>query len=1540
MAGKSRHFSFLDVLTRQSLRAAAGEALPGGIQSSEQVGLRPAQPLTPAAGELGTPAGMTNQAATGGAAGQDPLTGRTIAQPPVAAQAGAPTWPEQGSEAPGLGGPAAAGAPATAAGHDPDHDHTADDVEAGDHSHGAEHEHEHEHDDHDHGHEHEHDVAHGHEHDHDHDHYHDHDHSSELVCAAMPAEAGLLSENGVIANGISLSAGTPLVALADTFRLSSNPTAQTTIYLDFDGHTTTGTSWNNATMGASFYSPAYNTDGNVSVFSNSELTLIQRVWQRVAADFAPFDVNVTTLAPPTDWLIKSSSNDPNYGIRVVMTSYGPSSSTAGGIAYINSFNWDSDTPTFVYNDSLLGVSEAISHEVGHTLGLSHDGTSSTGYYQGHGSGETGWASIMGVGYYQSVTTWDNGTFFGSTNNTSSANYNRGPDDLAIITGYNGFGYSIDQEGSTQATASALAIQGGSVSQFGTIETATDLDWYRFSLSTIGAINLSFDPYWYRSFIDTDGLWGGSANPYYAAISDANTGTAWADNGTNLDLGVELYNSLGTLVASANPTGLAASLNVSNLLADTYYLRLDGVGFGSPTVSSPTGYSDYASIGSYRISGSITGAATLPVISLSLGSNLSVSEDGSSNLVYTFSRSGDTSAALAVAVTLGGTASAGDYALSGLVLGQVQFAAGSATTTVTVDPTADSTQEADETVILQIADGTDYGIATAAAVTGTILNDDVPVVTLSVSPASVTEDGAPNLSYTFIRSYATAQSLVVSYTVAGTAINGTDYSGPSTTGEVKFITIAANATTATLTVNPTADTTIEADETVALSLFAGPGYSIGTTTPVVGTIVNDDLPVITLAIAPASATELGSGTLLYTFSRTGDLTSALTVGYAIGGSAINGTDYTAIGTSVTFAANASTATVAIDPLSDDLVETNETVSLTLQAGSGYSVGTATAVVGTIVNSDPPVITLAVSPAQVNESGAQGGLIYTFSRSTATSEALTVGFSVSGSAINGTDTSAIGTSITFAANASTATLVVNPLVDQLDESDETVEISLSNGSGYTVGTTTPVVGTIVNDSRPIVSLELAPAALSESAGTPLSWTFRRSGPLDAELSVGVSVSGSATAGSDYAAVGPSVTFLAGSDTASLAITPIDDAIAEADETIAISLNSSADYGRLTTTPVVGTILNDDLPELTLSLSTAVVNENGGVPLVYTFSRSGPTGSALTLNYSVAGTATLGGDYSGISSTGTLKTASFAAGSATTTVTVTPIGDTTVEADETVALTLEAGSGYTVGSATPVVGTIRNDDLPAISLSLSPTSVSENGTTNLVFTFTRSATTSDPLMVNFTVGGTATDGSDYTGVPSGTPRSVTIAGGSASAQVVVDPTDDTSVEGSETVVFTLAAGSGYSITTTAGVSGTITDNDTRTQTFTASQDTLTGQIGTDIFTFTNNSLTNSLFVSGTTVDRVISLVGANDRFDSPFRTTAITAANVGATAALSTTEIAKRLSNSRFAANGAVTFTFGSGSSQRTFLAINNGAAGYQSASDAIIEITGFNGLPQVF
>lgn len=258
-----------------------------------------------------------------------------------------------------------------------------------------------------------------------------------------------------IGGGTNTGGSSPF-AYSETFLLNSNPGVDHTIYLDFDGHTTSGTAWNNNfNGGADFFTPAYNPDG-VAGFSNSELTAIQHVWQRVTEDFAPFNVNVTTQEPgDLGDLIKSGSGDTRWGVRVAIggSSYDWYGNGAGGVAYIGSFNWNTDTPTYVFPDQLGNgfekyVAEAASHEAGHTLGLRHDGTSTQGYYSGHGSGETAWAPIMGVGYYNNLSQWSRGEY---------ADADRQEDDLAIITTQNGFGYRVDDYGDTNGTASVANL---------------------------------------------------------------------------------------------------------------------------------------------------------------------------------------------------------------------------------------------------------------------------------------------------------------------------------------------------------------------------------------------------------------------------------------------------------------------------------------------------------------------------------------------------------------------------------------------------------------------------------------------------------------------------------------------------------------------------------------------------------------------------------------------------------------------------------------------------------------------------------------------------------------------------------------------------------------------------------------------------------------------------------------------------------------------------------------------------------------------------
>jgi PKD repeat protein len=372
---------------------------------------------------------------------------------------------------------------------------------------------------------------------------------------------------------------------AETFRLHSKPGMNRVIYLDFNGHTTSSTSWNtNFTGGAAFTTPVYNTDGNAASFSEGEQANIQEIWKRVSEDYAAWDVDVTTEEPPLESLRKTTSTDPAYGIRVVI---GGSSSQwlgagAGGVAYMNSFGWNTDTPAFVFPDQLGNgfpkyVAEATSHEVGHTVALNHDGkTDGTEYY----TGTSAWAPIMGVGYSSTLTQFSRGEYAGA-NNTEN--------DTADIDGF--IPRSADLAGDDILTA--VPLSGASVSATGIIQSQADADLYRVDTGT-GLLSFNVVP----------------ANP------DA-----------NLDIMLALYNGSGNLIASANPATLEASLSL-NVPDGTYYLSVDGTG--------AAGYSDYGSLGQFSLTGSVPSPSGSPPVA---AASVVGSSSGTAPLPVSFSSSG-------------------------------------------------------------------------------------------------------------------------------------------------------------------------------------------------------------------------------------------------------------------------------------------------------------------------------------------------------------------------------------------------------------------------------------------------------------------------------------------------------------------------------------------------------------------------------------------------------------------------------------------------------------------------------------------------------------------------------------------------------------------------------------------------------------------------------------------------------------------------------------------------------------------------------------
>lgn len=362
----------------------------------------------------------------------------------------------------------------------------------------------------------------------------------------------------------------------------SKPGSTRVLFLDFNGHVVTNTAWNSSRSVPRWDCRPFDTDGNTNAFSVNEQTYILQIWERVAEDYTPFDVDVTT-EQPANWTrntahaLITQTNDVN---GIACPHFG-----SGGIAYVDTFGQkhcsyndpNCYSPAFVkpmIGSNYANTAEAASHELGHNMGLSHDGAYTNEYYAGHGAGETSWAPIMGTGYGQNVSQWSKGEYYRATLTNQ--------DDLAIIAGK--APYRADDHGNTNTTATLLTTTNGTITTSGLISLNTDVDVFSIAAGA-GSISLTAFPYRCAS-----GTYGG-----------------------NLDIHARLYNSTGTLLTESNPTNSTrAFINYTAPAPGTYYLHIGNTGVGNPTHALPTGYTAYGSLGQYFITGQVVSATGLMV----------------------------------------------------------------------------------------------------------------------------------------------------------------------------------------------------------------------------------------------------------------------------------------------------------------------------------------------------------------------------------------------------------------------------------------------------------------------------------------------------------------------------------------------------------------------------------------------------------------------------------------------------------------------------------------------------------------------------------------------------------------------------------------------------------------------------------------------------------------------------------------------------------------------------------------------------------------
>ncbi len=854
------------------------------------------------------------------------------------------------------------------------------------------------------------------------------------------------------------------------------------------------------------------------------------------------------------------------------------------------------------------------------------------------------------------------------------------------------------------------------------------------------------------------------------------------------------------------------------------------------------------------------SADFEVVGVTIGiSPTTVTEDETTNLTYTFTRTGSTAAPLTVSFAVSGTATFGDdYTQSGAstfttTAGTVLFATGQSTTTVVIDPSADTLVEADEFVTLTLLDTTGYTVSTPSAATGFIQNDDIAYINVNEPSVLEGDSGTTDLIFTLtitndvdievpFNYEATSEYTTIVFippagptlvTITGTATADVDYI--TTSGTVTF-TGAANEMIDVI-VSVVGDEFVENDETLLFVIapnIGDGGRAVSFTPVTTGTILNDDLADVTVAKTVTPPTVGTNEAITYTleFSNVGTgLATGVVLTDALP-SAIQVTSVISSGVAITQTSSDPTVWQSADLLpntggtititgivSDDvtLIGTTITNSVSITATNDFtttnnSASAAFDVVG---------VSVTVAPSSVNEDGADV-LTYTFTRTGATADPLAVTFDVGGTATFGGDylTSGATTfdgasgSVTFAAGMSTASFAVDPSADTLVELSETVVISLTDGSGYSVSTPDSATGTIDNDDSAGVTISDVSALEGDTGTVNLVFAVTLTNAVDAAVSVTYTTADdSATvADNDYAANGGSIDFPAGSTgTQQLIVTVNGDTTVEADETFSVTLTTVDASGHnvtITDADGIGTIENDD-DDTAIAAQNADQNEGDAGETAFTFviSRTGFDSGVNSVAYTVTGAGSdpaNADDFGGVFPSGTIT---FGSG-VTETLTISVTGDLTIEPDEQFNVTLSHVTRNLDIITATAQGIIRNDDAATVTLSGGTAQNEGNGgATSFVFTATLGAAVTKPFSIAYaTNDGTATSAdNDY----NDSDGSLTFVGNAGEMQTfVVSVNGDLKVEADETFSVTLGAVTG-ALSQTISVDGspqvsTITNDD----------------------------------------------------------------------------------------------------------------------------------------
>ncbi len=676
--------------------------------------------------------------------------------------------------------------------------------------------------------------------------------------------------------------------------------------------------------------------------------------------------------------------------------------------------------------------------------------------------------------------------------------------------------------------------------------------------------------------------------------------------------------------------------------------------------------------------------------------------------------------LPITYSVSGTARAGaDYRIAGLSgsAGSVTARPGATRVNIPVQIVNDGGGELDETIVLTLSTSDEYDLFSPLTYTLTIEDDDGSGVSFAQEASSVGEaDGTHTITVNLAP--AATENVTINYTVGGSARSPADYT-INGSGSVMAV---AGATSVTIPVSIVNDNENEGDEDVVLTLGSGAGYTLGANRRHTLTILDNDRPRASFNAAASSYAEDNAGPHNVTVSLNPPAPSGgLTLRYRVSGSATRGRDYAIsnYGT-VTVQANATSVDIPVTITDDGINEAAETVVLTLQAGSSYTLGEREHTL-TIEDNDQSQVFFAAGDARVVESNGTHRAVITLDPRPHGD--IPISYSVSGDAGSPADytiaglTGSTGT-VTARGGASSVAIPIAINDDRAAESSETVVLTLDAGDGYTVlNSGNRYTLTIEDNDASEVSFQAFEGSVDEADGSHVV-TVELGRTLTSAVTINYTTRGRATHGEDYTITGyGSVEVPAGSRSADITINITDDTVYDGEEMVVLALTEGL-YNVGTRDRYLLTILDDEEPPddaRVVSFSNFAAHNSGAPrgcernegqggcrPAFFTYGGDLPSPLEVVIKY-VGGTATLGEDFeftggpAGVGETFTVTVPANAAagegGGIRADATLAwieglwPIADGRSDDRETIIFRLVNGPGYRVGGVTEFTMTIRD-------------------------------------------------------------------------------------------------------------------------------------------------------------------------------------------------------------------------------------------------------------